>query len=82
MSNSVELKAKWRKDALKHLKGRRIVNVRWMTAAEVDAFGWYSSAPVLELDNGVEILASRDDEGNDAGALFTNLKDLPTLPVI
>jgi hypothetical protein len=80
--SSVVLKAKWRNDALKHLKGRRIVNVRWMTQAEVDDMGWYSAAPVLELDNGVEILASSDDEGNDAGALFTNLKDFPTLPVI
>ena len=80
--NSVELKAKWAKDANKHLKGRRIVSVRWLTAAEVESMGWYSSAPVLELDNGTALYCSRDDEGNDAGALFTNIEEFPTLPVI
>ena len=80
--NSVELKKKWAKDANKHLKGRRIVNVRWMTQAEVDDMGWYEAAPVLELDNGIALYCSQDDEGNNAGALFTTIEDFSTLPVI
>jgi hypothetical protein len=80
--NTVELKKKWAKDAKKHLKGRRIVNVRWMTQGEVDDLGWYAAAPVLELDNGIALYCSQDDEGNGAGALFTTIEDFSTLPVI
>ena len=37
---------------------------------------------VIELDNGVLVWPSSDDEGNDAGALFTTDKRVDTLPVI
>jgi len=56
----------------KMLCGRTIAHVRWMTPKEVEHFGWYSSAPVLVLDNGVCLWPSRDEEGNDAGCIFTN----------
>lgn len=78
----VELKERWGKDASDLLVGRTIKSVRYMTDEEKESFGWYRSAVVLVLDNGIMLVPSRDDEGNDAGALFTNHGALETIPVI
>lgn len=67
-------KKKWTKFAEKHLLHRTIVGVRYMTEAECDVFDWDKSAIVLVLDNGVVVYPSRDDEGNNAGALFGQAK--------
>jgi hypothetical protein len=37
---------------------------------------------MIELEDGTIIYPSRDDEGNDAGALFTSNEKTPTLPVM
>lgn len=51
--------------------GQTIVAVRWMTAAEADGwFGWDRRGIVLELENGMVLCASQDDEGNGVGAMF------------
>ena len=52
--------------------GKKIVKVRTMTKKELETEGWHSRYPiiVLELDNGLKIYASKDDEGNGPGALF------------
>ena len=55
--------------------GKKIVAVRQMTKAEVDAEGWYSGTTAIELDDGTLIYPSQDDEGNDSGALFGKDKD-------
>lgn len=65
-------KAKPKTDAI---VGRRIVEVRPMTRAEMEAEGWgfsaYHGPPVaLVLDDGTRLYPSRDDEGNGPGALF------------
>lgn len=54
------------------LVGRRIVEVRAMSARELEAEGWSpnDTAPVLVLDNGAILFPSRDEEGNSPGALF------------
>ena len=72
----------WTTEAKKQLLGKKIVAVRYMTAKEQDELGWMSRAVVVELDDGNLIYPSRDDEGNDAGALFTNNKEQPCLPVL
>ncbi len=59
------------------LVGRKIVAVRWMSADETEAMGWSYRSPILILDNGAFIGAQSDDEGNDAGALFTENFTLP-----
>lgn len=61
---------RWSKEAQKHLLGRRIVEVRYLTDAEAKALGWYERSVVLVLDNGALFFPSQDDEGNGAGALF------------
>lgn len=72
----------WNKGAAKLLVGKKIVSVGYLLKDETESLGWHHSSLAIELDDGTVIYASRDDEGNDAGALFTNHKDFPTFPVI
>ncbi len=59
------------------LVGRKIVAVRWMTRGEAEESLWNHRSPILVLDDGSYIGAQSDDEGNDAGALFTQKFILP-----
>lgn len=77
-----ELTKRWENVASKMLLNRKIVGVRYMTAAEADDHGWYNRCVVIRLDNGVLIYPSADDEGNAAGAMFTTDPDEQTLPVL
>lgn len=77
-----KLKEEWAADAEKLLLGKKIVAVRYMTDEEVLEIGWNKAPIVLQLDDGNIIFPSMDDEGNDAGALFTNDAKLPTIPTI
>lgn len=72
----------WEQKAASVLVGRKIKAVRYLTQKEVESLGWYSRSVVIELDNGVLVWPSSDDEGNDAGALFTTDERADTLPVI
>jgi len=72
----------WTDAAAKFLVGKTIKSVRYMSASDVKVFGWYSSALVIEFTDGSCIFPSADDEGNDAGALFTSSEDIPTIPVM
>jgi len=51
------------------LKGRKIVEVRYMTKKEADQWGWYNRPVVLFLDDKTFLVPMRDDEGNDGGAI-------------
>lgn len=77
-----ELKQKWAAEAAAKLKGKTITGVRYMTAAECESMDWSNAAIVLDLSDGNSLFPSSDDEGNDAGALFTTYKDLEIIPVI
>lgn len=61
------------------LIGKKIVALRQLTKSEMDDEGWdeqYAAEVVaLVLDNGTLIYASRDEEGNRPGELFTREKD-------
>ena len=72
----------WAKVAEAALVGRTIVGVRYLDQDEADRLGWYSRSVIFELDNGTLVWPSRDDEGNDAGALFTTDRKAMTLPVL
>jgi hypothetical protein len=72
----------WTGQAAAALEGRTIVRVRYLREEELQSLYWRSTTVVLELDDGTLIFPSRDDEGNDAGALFTNLDDLLVVPTI
>jgi hypothetical protein len=72
----------WSRKANKILKGLTVKKIRWMTEKEVKEYDWLGSAPVIEFTDGTIIIASMDDEGNDAGALFTNDSECSVLPRI
>ena len=60
----------WNNYGKKHLVGRKIKGVRWLTSKEAEQMGWYSRPIVIHLHDGSMIFPSQDDEGNDGGALF------------
>ena len=72
----------WAKKAAEHLVGRKITGVRYLSEGEKEGLGWDRASLVIQLDNHTLIFAASDDEGNGPGALFTNLNDLPKIPVV
>jgi hypothetical protein len=48
----------------------------------LQGLGWSRSTVVIFFRDGTYIFPSRDDEGNDAGALFTSSETTRVLPVI
>lgn len=73
---------RWNKAARELLQGRTIVKVGYMSEEEAEAMGWSARPIVIELDNGLLLYPSMDDEGNDGGALFTSDEKTPGLPVL
>ena len=77
------IEKRWTAYAEEHLKGRKIIHVRYVTKEEADAMGWYKRPLVMVLDNDTVIYLSADDEGNDGGAIFGQTdKDELTFPVL
>lgn len=72
----------WASDAVEYLVGRRIKAIRYLTDKEMADLGFSKSCVVLVLDDDNCLYPSRDDEGNDAGALFTTYRTLPVIPTV
>lgn len=64
------VETKFGQEATRHLVGKRIRGVRWMTDEEVAATGFFQRPLIIELEDDTYLFASRDEEGNDAGCLF------------
>jgi len=77
-----ELTKSWESKIGAALKGKTIANVRYLTDAEMKQMMWYNKAIVIIFTDGTYMFPSADDEGNNAGALFTNIKGLDVIPVI
>ena len=74
-------KDKWQNLVNKHLVGRKIVKVEWLSPKETDRlFGWDFQPCEIHLDNGTVLTPSSDDEGNESGSIFTNVTELPVIP--
>ena len=74
----------WIKKAESVLLNRKIVNVRYMDDDEMKAVGFTFHRPlVLQLDDNTIFYPSRDDEGNDGGAIHYQKEndDQSILPV-
>ena len=72
---------KWNELVNKYLVGRQIVKVKWLSPKKSEKLmGWSQQPCEIYLDNGTVLTPSSDDEGNEAGAIFTNIKELPTIP--
>lgn len=72
----------WEKKIAKLLVGKKIVETRYLTEEESEQSGWYNKPLMIVLDDGTQLVPMMDDEGNAGGAMATNLKDLPTIPVM
>ncbi len=74
--------AMWKIQSTKFLTGKTIVEVRYLTDQEMNDLGWYNKALVIFFSDGSYIFPSQDNEGNNAGALFTSDPVIPTIPAI
>ena len=73
----------WTSKVTDFLVGKTVKHIRYMTAQEVDDLGWTKANVVIEFTDGHWIVPMMDDEGNDAGALWTSQgKELSIIPVI
>ena len=72
----------WTELTAKHLVGKKIVAVEYLPEILMEEWGWYKRPITLELDDGTILIAQMDDEGNDGGAIYTNIKELQIIPVI
>ena len=70
----------WSGDVTKIFKGKTVSHIDYLTDSEMDEMGWYSRAPVIVFTDKSWIIASADDEGNDAGALFTSANKMSVIP--
>ena len=77
MSQTQELMKTWTAKGNALLAGRTIKEVKYQDNNE--EYDWHQSAPIIVLDDGTEIIASRDPEGNGPGALFIESPQESTL---
>jgi hypothetical protein len=77
---SKEIIKEWTKKAQDVLKGKTIVEVRYLNDKEMENMGWYKRPICFFLNDGTSCILSQDDEGNDGGVLFYGSNGvLPTL---
>jgi len=72
----------WTDIAKEQLLGKKIVDVRYLTAEEAEDLGWNERSVAFQTQDGLWFYPSRDDEGNGGGALFTSDEKQSCLPVI
>jgi hypothetical protein len=73
---------KWLEKVESALIGRKIIKVKYLNAkTSMDVFGWNYQPFEIYLDNGVILTPSADDEGNNAGAIFTNVEEIGVIGV-
>jgi len=77
-----EITANWQSKVNKHLVGKKIVKVEWLDPGKTHRiFGWDHQPCEIHLDDGTILTPSQDDEGNNAGSIFTNIRGLECIPV-
>ena len=66
----------------KALVGQTITKVEYLSPKETkELLGWDYQPCEIHLSNGTILTPSADDEGNEAGAIFTNIKGLEVIGV-
>ena len=74
---------KWDETAKLIMKGKKIVEVGYISKEEAKDYMWYSRGVWFQLDDGTRLICIREDEGNDAGVLaYLNEGVDSVLPVI
>tara|TARA_R100000458_G_scaffold47436_1_gene46205 strand:+ start:298 stop:561 length:264 start_codon:yes stop_codon:yes gene_type:complete len=72
----------WTELTAKHLVGKKIVKVEYFPEVMMEDVMWHKRPITIHLEDGTILLPQMDDEGNDGGAIATNIKELETIPVI
>jgi len=72
----------WEKKIKAYLLNQKIVSIRYMPNKDAKYQHWHKRPIQIKLSNGVWLTPSQDDEGNDGGSIYTNIKELPIIPVI
>ena len=82
--NNKELCDNWQKRINKYLVGRTIVKVEYCTEELADQLLRLSIVNQYKYywSNGTWLTPTSDDEGNNGGAIHTNIKELPIIPII
>ena len=61
------------------LLGQKVEEIRWLTKEEAEESGWYYQPIQITFTNGVMLAPMSDDEGNEAGAISTNIPKMETI---
>ena len=77
-----ELALSWQKRIEKYSLGKSIIKIEYMSEKDSEEQGFDCRPIQLLLNNGIWLTITSDDEGNDGGAIHTNIKELPIIPVI
>ena len=73
---------KWEDRCSTVLVGKTIKSVRYQYTCEIKDLGWSKKSLVIFFTDGSYLFPSSDDEGNNAGALFTSFKGIEGIPTI
>lgn len=74
--------AAWEAKIQAILVGRTITKAAYLSASDADELGWGRRPLVITLDDGTELIPMSDDEGNDGGAIATNVDNCQCIPVM
>ena len=75
--------SKWDETAKLIMKGKKIVDVGYISKEEAEDYMWNVRGVWFQLDDGTRLICMRDDEGNDAGVLaYLNKGVDAVLPVL
>jgi hypothetical protein len=82
-SSKAELREYWGNLASNYLVGKTIRRVRYLNDRETEDMGWIKNAIVIEFTDGHWIISMSDDEGNEAGSIWTSSQsELNVIPAI
>ena len=70
---------KTEEETLKHLKGKRVIDVRYMKNTELG--GWSQAPLIIIFEDGTYIYAQSDNEANNAGCLSGGNFENPNLEI-
>ena len=81
--NNADLREHWGHLASNFLVGKTIRRVRYLNDRETEDIGWTKNGLVIEFEDGHWIVAMADDEGNEAGAIWTSSQsEINVIPTI
>jgi hypothetical protein len=82
-TNDADIREHWGNLASNFLVGKTIRRVRYLNDQEREDIAWNKSALIIEFTDGHWLIPMRDDEGNDAGSLWTSSQSkLNVIPTI